>query len=61
MAEDRKIVPKKIRHITAPEEAFPLVEASVQVSHSNFYGTLPLALWTFHDSCFIVSASNNCS
>jgi DNA-binding transcriptional LysR family regulator len=27
LAEKRKVAPKKIRHITAPEEAFPFVEA----------------------------------
>lgn len=43
MAKDRKIVPKKIRHITAPEEAFPLVEAGECVAFVVKTGALLLA------------------
>lgn len=42
-AQDRKIVPKKIRHITAPEEAFPLVEAGECIAFVVKTGALLLA------------------
>ena len=43
LAHDRKIAPKKIRHITAPEEAFPLVEAGECIAFVVKTGALLLA------------------
>ena len=43
LAQDRKIAPKKIRHITAPEEAFPLVEAGQCIAFVVKTGALLLA------------------
>ena len=43
LAQGRNIVPKKIRHITAPEEAFPLVEAGECIAFVVKTGALLLA------------------
>jgi len=43
LAEEKKAVPKKIRHITAPEEAFPLVEEGECVAFVVKAGALLLS------------------
>ena len=43
LAGERKIAPKKIRHITAPEEAFPFVEAGECIAFVVKTGALLLA------------------
>jgi DNA-binding transcriptional LysR family regulator len=43
LAHQRKVVPKKIRHITAPEEAFPLLEAGACIAFVVKAGALLLS------------------
>lgn len=43
LALDKRIAPKRIRHITAPEEAFPLVEAGECIAFVVKTGALLLA------------------
>jgi DNA-binding transcriptional LysR family regulator len=43
LAQERKVAPQKIRHITAPEEAFPLVEAGACISFVVKAGALLLS------------------
>jgi len=43
LAQERKVTPQKIRHITAPEEAFPLVEAGECIAFVVKTGALLLS------------------
>lgn len=43
LAQDKKVVPKEIRHITAPEEAFPSVEAGECIAFVVKTGALLLS------------------
>ncbi len=47
VAQAKKVLPKKIRHITAPEEAFPLVEAGECTAFVVQTGALLLSLNSF--------------